>query len=182
MNSEKEINTTIPMNLSLEEFVNSLPPHDNIITKESILAADKANADIYKQYEASVKKYHCYGCDHSYSDKENLMYLCSCSQERFIYGICKTCVDLPRNEWKMQVDSHHRLRKVHKIHPEWIKFFEIVEKNIPEWSGMHSEKDKLIFTKYFGEFQEQKQVFEINRPSEPTCTCCNLKENINSNK
>ena len=128
---------------------------DNIITKESIMAADKANADIYDQYKASLKKYHCYGCDHSYTDKEKLVYLCSCNQEKFIYGICQTCVNLPR--------------KVHKLHPEWVKFWETVENKIPGWSGMQMKEDKLVFTQYFG---EKRKMVEITKPSEPTCTCC----------
>lgn len=105
----------------------------------------------------SRKTHLCYVCGTAVS-YDQLSYECMCfnpNTELKYRGVCNLHNPLPpKSEWKHgdEFDSNHSLRKIVKMVGKGKEFWDDIEKNIPEWSGMISKtidgKPKLVFSKY----------------------------------
>jgi hypothetical protein len=91
------------------------------------------------------QNYKCYACAEMKTSDE-LRYECMCTEKM---GVCKGCVNVPTNQWKIALKPDHHLQKLHDITSEYKNMWNTVERVCGKRYGGWSESESQMTVEYF---------------------------------
>ena len=97
---------------------------------------------------------------------EMLSYEITHNTDLSLIGICKKCNQIPKNQWKKQIDLTYMVAKIHTYSKEYNEYWKMVNDKVPNWIGYYVTMNGTIFM-----YDNNKEILLAHIPDDK-CICC----------